>query len=199
VAYATLAGEGDNHQLTLYCDAATKIVDADVEQHLRDVNATIRLYASMVPDLQQYAGQASLEQTPEQVVWMDLATINYALTRDVPQTPTNRQLKTWKNSFELHGMKMAPKWPETSVFASGKWTIVSPASANFSEVSFGTIADVGSNGVIINYGTSLNSTLLNYLTVFDDKDDNSNVLSLDLSGQKNVVPRMSLGPFISVI
>jgi len=41
LVYATLAVEDGNHQLMLYCDASTKIVDADVERQLQHASMTI--------------------------------------------------------------------------------------------------------------------------------------------------------------
>jgi len=41
LVYATLAVEDGNYQLMLYCDASTKIVDADVERQLQHASMTI--------------------------------------------------------------------------------------------------------------------------------------------------------------
>ena len=193
LAYATVNLEGT---VTLYCED-TKLCDPAVRDHLSGV--TIRPYDSIVNDLAEHV---RLEKSGDKNrVWMDSSRANLALASVIPEKQLiNAQnaitpMKACKNDAELDGMRRAHvvdgaamaefmAWldatiedrPVSEVELDDVLTSCRAKQPGFLEVSFPTIAGVGSNGAIIHYRATEGSDLLKYL-------DKSQPLLLDSGGQ----------------
>lgn len=191
IAYATVSLD----QITLYCDNA-KVQSPDVQKHLSEV--TIKPYDSVVDDIIQHC-----QEGDNRKVWIDKSRANYALSSVIPEkalldaqnavTP----MKACKNNAELQGMRQAHlvdgaamaqfmAWLEHTIMVEQravsevevdlKLTGYRAQQPGFLEVSFPTIAGVGSNGAIIHYRAKEGTDLLKYL-------DTSNPILIDSGGQ----------------
>jgi len=201
IAYGTVEKceeDGGTGLVTIFCDDA-KLVDAQVLEHLKSANVTVEPYDSILSRIQSH-----VETSPDHhKVWMDQSRTNYALTRMVPApqlidaqnaiTP----MKAAKNKAELEGMKLAHlkdgvamarfiAWLTQTVAVEKKTvseveidlvlTAFRKEQDGFIELSFPTIAGVGSNGAIIHYQAKEGTDLLQHL------DTNQPIL-IDSGGQ----------------
>jgi len=194
IAYATVSMNGTQ----LYCDDVKVSSDA-VKDHLQEAGITLRPYDAIVDDIIVHCNDESANPK----IWIDKSNSNYALSRSIsekvllnaqnPITP----MKASKNSAEMEGMRRAHvvdgvamayfmAWLEKTIVEEGrkvseveideKLTGFRAEQPGFLEVSFPTIAGVGSNGAIIHYRASSDSDLLQYL-------DQSNPILIDSGGQ----------------
>lgn len=190
IAYATVTKD----QITLYCDSA-KVESPEVQDHLSEV--TIKPYDDIVPDIEAHCKESKTK------VWIDKSRANLALVAVIPEkslvdtqnavTP----MKACKNKAELEGMRKAHivdgaamaefmSWLEHAIVEEGRsvsevevdlvLTGCRAKQPGFLEVSFPTIAGVGSNGAIIHYRAKEDTDLLKYL-------DKSNPILIDSGGQ----------------
>jgi Xaa-Pro aminopeptidase len=190
IAYATV-GKDD---ITLYCDPQ-KVMSDDIKEHLKDV--IVKPYDDIVADIQAHV------EIPEHKVWMDKSRANYALSSIVPDkalvdaqnalTP----MKACKNTSEMEGMRRAHivdgaamakfmAWLQETIVVERrtvsevdidlKLTACRAEQPGFLEVSFPTIAGVGSNGAIIHYRAQDDTDLLKHL-------DMENPILIDSGGQ----------------
>ena len=190
LAYATVhCGSA----VTLYCDDA-KLCDPAVREHLSGV--VTRPYDAIVQDLAEH-----VQETNDNRVWMDASRANLALASVIPEIQLlNAQnaitpMKACKNDAELDGMRRAHvvdgaamaefmAWleatledrPVSEVELDEVLTSCRAKQPGFLEVSFPTIAGVGSNGAIIHYRAKEDNDLLKYL-------DKAQPLLLDSGGQ----------------
>eukprot|EP00543_Licmophora_paradoxa_P000493 CAMPEP_0202446252 /NCGR_PEP_ID=MMETSP1360-20130828/4812_1 /ASSEMBLY_ACC=CAM_ASM_000848 /TAXON_ID=515479 /ORGANISM="Licmophora paradoxa, Strain CCMP2313" /LENGTH=643 /DNA_ID=CAMNT_0049062697 /DNA_START=72 /DNA_END=2003 /DNA_ORIENTATION=- len=189
IAYATVS----NDEITLYCDPA-KIQDDQVKGHLKDV--TCKPYDDIVGDL-----KAHVKASNKNKVWMDTSRANLALVSVVPTKQLVKDqnavtpMKASKNDAELKGLQEAHvvdgaamaqfiSWLETTleerevseVEIDQQLTGERAKQPGFLEVSFPTIAGVGSNGAIIHYSAKEGTDLLKYL-------DKSQPILIDSGGQ----------------
>jgi Xaa-Pro aminopeptidase len=189
LAYVTVA----NDRVTLYCDAR-KIGSEDVKLHLS--NVIIRPYDAIVTDL-----LAHVQESESNKVWMDTSRANLALASVVPkkqlldQATIISQTKACKNEAEMEGMRRAHRVDGAAMAEFMAWlektleersvseveidTVLTSCRAKqpgFLEVSFPTIAGVGSNGAIIHYRAKADSELLKYL-------DKTQPILIDSGGQ----------------
>jgi len=182
IAYCTVS----QNDVTIYCDEEHKLSDSTVRQYLSDAGVTISPYEEIVPDIIKH-----LELKKKNArVWMDKSRCNYALVRCVPpkqlldkQNPVT-PLKACKNAAELEGMRKAHivdgvamahfiAWLEDAVVNQKRsvseveidqvLTSYRAQQEGFYDLSFPTIAGVGSNGAIIHYRAKEGSDLLKYL------------------------------------
>ena len=191
IAYATVSHD----EITLYCDDA-KVSSPEVQEHLSEV--TIKPYDSVVDDLIHHC-----QSGDHRKVWIDKSRSNYALSSVIPDkslldsqnaiTP----MKACKNDAEMQGMRQAHlfdgaamarfmAWLEHTITVEEravseveidlKLTGYRAQQPGFLEVSFPTIAGVGSNGAIIHYRAQEGTDLLKYL-------DKSNPILIDSGGQ----------------
>jgi Xaa-Pro aminopeptidase len=178
IAYVTVSMD----QVKLYCDAK-KVASDDVKEHLREV--VIMPYEDIVPDL-----AAHCEATPRARVWLDTSRANLALANVIPKKCLLDQqnavvpMKACKNEAELQGIRQAHvvdgaamaefmAWLEqaicseqrsvTEVEIDERLTACRAKQPGFVELSFPTIAGVGSNGAIIHYRASADSPLMQSL------------------------------------
>lgn len=182
IAYCAVSQD----DVTLYCDAEHKLSDSDVKQYLSDAGVTISPYNNIVSDIIKH-----LEQKKKNArVWMDKSRCNYALVRCVPpkqlldKQNSVTPLKACKNAAELAGMRQAHvvdgvamahfiAWLEDAVVNQKRsvseveidqvLTSYRAKQEGFFDLSFPTIAGVGSNGAIIHYRAKEGSDLLKYL------------------------------------
>jgi len=195
IAYCAVTQE----HVTLYCNAEHKLSDASVKQYLLDAGVTICPYDDIVVDIQKH-----LEQKKKMArVWMDKSRCNFALVRCVPpkqlvdkQNPIT-PLKACKNSAELEGMRKAHivdgvamahfiAWLQDAVVNQKRsvseveidqvLTSFRAQQEGFFDLSFPTIAGVGSNGAIIHYRAKEGTDLMKYL-------DTTQPILLDSGGQ----------------
>lgn len=190
IAYATVS----NEDITLYCDSV-KVESPEVKEHLSEV--TIKPYDAIVKDIQDHCADSTHK------VWLDRSRANYALSSVIPEkslvdaqnaiTP----MKACKNEAEMEGMRRAHivdgaamanfmSWLEHEIVEEGrsvseveidlKLTGYRAEQPGFLEVSFPTIAGVGSNGAIIHYRAAEGNDLMKYL-------DKSNPILIDSGGQ----------------
>ena len=184
LAYATVDRDG---LVTLYCDLA-KLCDTEVKEHLAGVS--IRPYDSIVSDLAKHVQPDDQQNgcSNSNRIWMDLSRANLALASVIPEKQLiNAQnavtpMKACKNPAELEGMRLAHtvdgaamaefmSWlestiqdrPVSEVEIDEVLTACRAKQPGFLEVSFPTIAGVGSNGAIIHYRAKQDSELLKYL------------------------------------
>lgn len=192
LAYATVGLD----QVTLYCDAA-KVTS--VQDHLKDI--TIQPYDAIVNDL-----AAHVQESDSNKVWIDTSRANLALVSVISKdAKTKKQLldaqnaitpmKACKNDAELKGMRDAhivdgaamaefmawlEQTLETRTVSEVEVDLVLTGcrakQPGFLEVSFPTIAGVGSNGAIIHYRAKENTELLKYL-------DKQQPILIDSGGQ----------------
>jgi len=192
IAYATISQD----EITLYCDLR-KVASQNVKQHLSQV--TIKPYDDIVQDIQDHCAA-----NPKQhKVWLDKARANYALSSVIPEKQlVNAQnqvtaMKACKNQAEMEGMRQAHivdgaamanfmAWLQEEIVHKGRavsevevdevLTGYRAEQPGFMEVSFPTIAGVGSNGAIIHYRAKEGTDLMKYL-------DKSNPILIDSGGQ----------------
>jgi Xaa-Pro aminopeptidase len=191
IAYATVS----NAEVTLYCDSK-KVESPEVKRHLSDV--AIKPYDAIVQDIQNHCACDATHK-----VWLDKSRANYALSSVIPEkclvdaqnavTP----MKACKNQAEMEGMRKAHivdgaamanfmAWLQEEIVEKGgsvseveidlKLTGYRAEQPGFLEVSFPTIAGVGSNGAIIHYRAAEGTDLMKYL-------DTSNPILIDSGGQ----------------
>ena len=191
IAYATVS----ENDVTLYCDPA-KVESPEIKEHLSEV--TIKPYDDIVKDIEEHCAADAKHK-----VWIDKARANYALSNVIPekslvdaQNPVTA-MKACKNEAEMEGMRQAHivdgaamatfmAWLENEIVAEGRsvseveidkvLTGCRAEQPGFMEVSFPTIAGVGSNGAIIHYRAKEGTDLLKYL-------DKSNPILIDSGGQ----------------
>jgi Xaa-Pro aminopeptidase len=190
IAYATVTLD----EVTLYCDAV-KVNSAEVREHLK--NVTIKPYDSIVDDVEDHL------QNKSSKVWIDGSRANLALVGVIPDKALIDEqnavtpMKACKNAAELQGMREAHivdgaamaefmAWLQHAIVEEKRQVseleidkVLTGCRAKrpgFLEVSFPTIAGVGSNGAIIHYRASEDSDLLKYL------DDKTPIL-IDSGGQ----------------
>lgn len=191
IAYATVSADA----VTLYCDPV-KVASAEVQEHLQSV--TLKGYDEVVPDI-----AAHCQSTPSAKVWLDKSRANLALASVIPKkslvdaqnavTP----MKACKNEAELEGIRRAHvvdgaamaefmAWLEHTIVNEGravseveideKLTGCRAKQPGFLEVSFPTIAGVGSNGAIVHYRAQEGNELMKFL-------DQENPILIDSGGQ----------------
>lgn len=182
ISYATVSMD----EITLFCHGE-KVESTEVQEHLNEANVVIKSY----DDILTYV-QTHLDEYPKAKVWIDTTRSNYALSRIIPekflinsQNPVT-PMKACKNEAEMEGMRLAHirdgvsmaesiAFIENKIVKEGKSLseveideIITGNRAKqpgFQEVSFPTIAGVGSNGAIIHYRAEKDSDLLKYLTI----------------------------------
>lgn len=187
IAYATVSQD----ESTLYCDAV-KVESPEVVEHLSEV--TIKPYDDIVKDI-----KAHCMEDPKHKVWIDKSRANFALSNVIPEKNlVDAQnhvtaMKACKNEAEMQGMRQAHivdgaamanfmAWLEEEVVEKGRsvsevevdevLTGYRAKQPGFLEVSFPTIAGVGSNGAIIHYRAREGTDLMKYL-------DKSNPILID--------------------
>eukprot|EP00542_Grammatophora_oceanica_P020470 CAMPEP_0194041766 /NCGR_PEP_ID=MMETSP0009_2-20130614/13602_1 /TAXON_ID=210454 /ORGANISM="Grammatophora oceanica, Strain CCMP 410" /LENGTH=733 /DNA_ID=CAMNT_0038685373 /DNA_START=101 /DNA_END=2302 /DNA_ORIENTATION=- len=194
IAYATISHD----QVTLYCDAA-KVQSPEVKEHLADV--VVKPYDDIVGDIKGHCEAAPATNK----VWMDKSRSNLALVSSIPapkQQLVDSQnavtpMKACKNEAEMEGMRKAHivdgaamakfmAWLEHTIVVEGRsvsevevdevLTGCRAEQPGFMEVSFPTIAGVGSNGAIIHYRAQAGTDLLKSL-------DKSKPILIDSGGQ----------------
>ena len=172
IAYATVTDQ----DTILYCDRAKIAASSSVQEHLAAAAVTVRPYEAIVHDVQQH-----VQQSRDHKVWLDRTRSNYKLSSLVPteqlldaQTSIT-PMKAIKNTAELDGMRLAHAvdgaamakfmaWLDHEIRVLGrrinevdldtKLTAFRAEQPGFVELSFPTIAGVGSNGAIIHYSAS---------------------------------------------
>lgn len=169
-------------EITLYCDSK-KVESKEIQNHLSDV--TIKPYDDVVSDVQAHCQAATSNK-----VWIDQKNANYAISSIVPESQLiDKQnaitpMKATKNNAEMEGMRRAHivdgaamanfmAWLEQTIVVEQKkvseveidlkLTGYRAQQPGFKEVSFPTIAGVGSNGAIIHYRAQEGTELLQYL------------------------------------
>lgn len=180
IAYATISPD----RVTLYCDDE-KVKSPEVMDHLKSANVTTRPYETIVDDIRSH-----LASDFRNKVWLDGSRSNYALSRAIPssshvdaQNPVT-PMKACKNDAEMRGMRRAHiedgaamaefmAWLEHAIVVEGRTvseveidevlTACRARRPGFMEVSFPTIAGVGSNGAIVHYRAAEGSELLKRL------------------------------------
>ncbi len=179
IAYATIS----NDVVTLYCDDE-KVQPAEVMEHLKAADVTVQPYSNIVEDIKSHL------ESKKKKVWLDSSRSNYALSRVIPksnlidaQNPVT-PMKACKNAAEMEGMRRAHivdgaamanfmSWLENAIVVEGRsvseveidevLTGYRAKQPGFKEVSFPTIAGVGSNGAIVHYRAAEGSELLKEL------------------------------------
>mmetsp|Transcript_53185 Transcript_53185/g.159197 ORF Transcript_53185/g.159197 Transcript_53185/m.159197 type:complete len:838 (-) Transcript_53185:170-2683(-) len=184
IGYVTVTAD----EAVLHCDSR-KVESDEVRAHLEEGGVMVRPYESVVSDVKNHLD----EDGTTNKVWIDRSRSNYALSRIVtPKQLIDAQnavtpMKACKNYAEMAGMRKAHMedgaamahfmaWLEKTVVEEGrsvseveideKLTGMRAEREGFVEVSFPTIAGVGSNGAIIHYSAKEGSDLLKYM----DKD-----------------------------
>ena len=193
IAYATVSYD----QVTLYCDEE-KVKPEPVMEHLNSAEVRIKPYEDIVQDIKFH-----IAANPRNKVWLDSTRSNYAICRVIPpsslvdaQNPIT-PMKACKNSSEMEGMRRAHivdgaamahfmSWLEHAIVVEGRsvsevecdqvLTECRAKQPGFCEVSFPTIAGVGSNGAIVHYRAAEGSELLKYL-------DKTEPIFIDSGGQ----------------
>ncbi len=183
IAYATVSHD----RVILYCDDE-KVQPPDVAEHLRSSGVEVRPYDDVVEDVRSHLGADPMKNK----VWIDGARSNYALSRVVPNGPNRidhqnpvTPMKACKNPAEMEGMRRAHivdgaamaefmAWLENAIVVEGRSDVSEvevdevltgfrSKQPGFKEVSFPTIAGVGSNGAIVHYRAAGGSELLKYV------------------------------------
>jgi len=190
IAYASITHE----TVTLYCDPK-KVEAADIKEHLKAVK--IAPYDDIVSDVKTHC------EVKGSKVWIDKSRSNYGLSSLIPdkclvdgQTAVT-PMKACKNDAEMEGMRKAHivdgaamahfmAWLEQTIVHEGKsvsevdidlkLTGFRAQQPGFVEVSFPTIAGVGSNGAIIHYRAARDTELEKFL-------DTENPILIDSGGQ----------------
>lgn len=182
ISYAAVSFD----EIALFCDEV-KVASSDVKSHLSEANVIVKPYDNIIDYLQSH-----LNDNSKAKVWIDKTRSNYALSRIVPEKSLlNSQnpitpMKSCKNEAEMEGMRLAHirdgaamaksiSYIENQLVNESKTfsevevdEIITGHRAEqpgFQEVSFPTIAGVGSNGAIIHYRAVEDTDLLKYLTV----------------------------------
>jgi len=193
IAYGTITLDGD---VTLYC-SDKKVKSEAVKAHLAEAGVVVAPYENVVSDIQKHC-----ESEGKSKVWLDKSRCNFAISRVIPsKSLVDKQnavtpMKACKNEVELEGMRKAhivdgaamahaiAKLEDLVVNQSKKVSEVEvdliitgerAKQPGFLEVSFPTIAGVGSNGAIIHYGAEENE-LMKYL-------DTTQPILIDSGGQ----------------
>lgn len=180
ISYATISSD----EITLFCDDV-KVDSKDVKGHLAEANVVVKPYDEILGYVKKH-----IDETTKAKVWLDKKRSNLALYSIIPdktlldsQNPIT-PMKACKNESEMAGMRLAHvrdgvamansiSFIENAIVNEGKTftevevdEIITGDRAKqpgFKEVSFPTIAGVGSNGAIIHYrameGTDLLKTL----------------------------------------
>eukprot|EP00804_Cyclotella_cryptica_P014439 CCRYP_004775-RB/>CCRYP_004775-RB protein AED:0.03 eAED:0.03 QI:607/1/1/1/1/0.75/4/1174/665 len=193
IAYATVSHD----EVILYCDEQ-KVQPNEVSVHLKEANVTVKPYDQFVSDIQSHVSSNKRNK-----VWLDTTRSNYAVSRVIPtsslidsQNPIT-PMKACKNPAEMEGMRRAHivdgaamanfmAWLEHTLLVEGRsvseveidevLTGYRAQQPGFYEVSFPTIAGVGSNGAIVHYRAAEGSELLKYL-------DRTQPILIDSGGQ----------------
>jgi Xaa-Pro aminopeptidase len=193
IAYATISHD----EVTIYCDDE-KVKSKEVSDHLKEASVVIKPYQNVVSDI-----EAHVTSNKRNKVWLDLTRSNYAVSRVIPssnlidaQNPIT-PMKACKNAAEMEGMRRAHivdgaamanfmAWLEHTLITERRsvseveidevLTGYRAKQPGFCEVSFPTIAGVGSNGAIVHYRAAEGSELLKYL-------DRSQPILIDSGGQ----------------
>jgi Xaa-Pro aminopeptidase len=193
IGYATISHD----QVTLYCDEE-KVQKQEVVDHLKEANVVIKPYGGIVSDIQSH-----ISSNKRAKVWLDNTRSNYAVSRVIPssclidsQNPVT-PMKACKNPSEMEGMRRAHivdgaamanfmAWLEQTLVVDGRsvseveidevLTGFRSKQPGFTEVSFPTIAGVGSNGAIVHYRAAEGSELLKSL-------DRTQPILIDSGGQ----------------
>ncbi len=190
ISYATIMVNGDGNgnvegEAVLFCDEQ-KVAPQEVADHLSEANVTVKPYGDIISYIENH-----LQSSKKSKVWIDKTRSNYALSRIIPdralvdaQNPITA-MKACKNGPEMEGMRLAHI--RDGVAMANSIAYIENAIVNekrslsevevdevitgdrakqpeFQEVSFPTIAGVGSNGAIIHYRAEEGSELLKYLT-----------------------------------
>lgn len=193
IAYATISHD----EVVLYCDDE-KVASTEVSDHLKEANVTIKPYGNVVSDVESH-----VKANKRNKVWLDLTRSNYAVSRVIPSSSlidsqnAITPMKACKNAAEMEGMRRAHvvdgaamahfmAWLEHTLIVEGRsvseveidevLTGYRAKQPGFYEVSFPTIAGVGSNGAIVHYRAAEGSELLKYL-------DRTQPILIDSGGQ----------------
>ena len=193
IAYATISHD----TVTLYC-SEKKVTEKDVMDHLKEANVTVQPYDNIVNAIKSH-----LDESKKNKVWLDSSRSNYALSRVVPTKQlidaqnAVTAMKAVKNDAEMEGMRQAHivdgaamayfmAWLEHAIIVEGRevsevevdevLTGFRAKQPGFKEVSFPTIAGVGSNGAIVHYRAAEGSELLKKL-------DKTTPILIDSGGQ----------------
>jgi len=180
IAYVTVTAD----EVNLYCDSA-KVESKEVQEHFAAVPVNYRAYDQIVTDIQQHC-----EAGKDKRVWLDKTRANYAISSVIGEKQLiDKQnavtpMKACKNEAELRGMRRAHvvdgaamahfmAWLEDAIVVQKRkvseveidevLTGFRAQQPGFVEVSFPTIAGVGSNGAIVHYKAEAGSELLQYL------------------------------------
>mmetsp|Transcript_2214 Transcript_2214/g.2659 ORF Transcript_2214/g.2659 Transcript_2214/m.2659 type:complete len:746 (+) Transcript_2214:170-2407(+) len=184
ISYATVS----MNSITLFCDPV-KVQSDEVEAHLKEGDVVIKGYNEVTNEINEH-----VDNNPRAKVWIDKTRSNFALSSLIPDkalidsqnaiTP----MKACKNKAELEGMRRSHvvdgaamanfmAWLEDTILNQNR--VVSEVEIDevltgfraqqpgFVEVSFPTIAGVGSNGAIIHYRATEGSNLLKHLSPDD--------------------------------
>ncbi|KAL7483195.1 hypothetical protein ACHAW6_008849 [Cyclotella cf. meneghiniana] len=193
IAYATVSHD----EVTLYCDQE-KVQPNEVSAHLTEAKVTVKPYDQIVSDIKYH-----ISSNTRNKVWLDSTRSNYAVSRVIPnsslidaQNPIT-PMKACKNPSEMEGMRRAHivdgaamanfmAWLEHTLLVEERsvseveidevLTGYRAQQPGFYEVSFPTIAGVGSNGAIVHYRAAEGSELLKYL-------DKTQPILIDSGGQ----------------
>ena len=202
IAYATVSHD----EISLYCDKE-KVQSEQVMEHLKEANVNIKPYEDVVSDIEAHVSSNKKRNK----VWLDLTRSNYAVSRVIPtsnlldaQNPIT-PMKACKNAAEMEGMRRAHivdgaamanfmAWLEHTLVVEGRsvseveidevLTGYRAKQPGFYEVSFPTIAGVGSNGAIVHYRAAEGSDLLQYL-------DRTQPILIDSGGQVRMLDSFS--------
>jgi len=193
IAYASVS-EG---AATLFCDEA-KVSSQAVQTHLKEADVTVKPYEDILAGIKNHLKDEEMAK-----VWIDKGRANYALCRLIPNSQmigsqnAVTPMKALKNKTEMEGMRRAHiadgiamahfiAWLENAILNEGRkvsevevdevLTNYRAKQNGFVEVSFPTIAGVGSNGAIIHYRAEEGSNLLKHL-------DATNPILIDSGGQ----------------
>lgn len=193
ISYATISHD----EVTLFCHDE-KVAGEDVQEHLKEAGVTIKPYDTIIDEIKNHVQSVSKAK-----IWLDKTRSNLALSRVIPEQSVLDEMnavvpmKACKNNAEMQGMRLAHihdgvamahfiawlehalKVEKTSVSEVEIDNVLTGFRAEqpgFVEVSFPTIAGVGSNGAIIHYRAEEDSDLLKYL-------DLSNPILIDSGGQ----------------
>lgn len=210
LAYATISHD----EVTLYCDSE-KVQSGEVSDHLKEAKVTIKPYEDVVSDI-----EAHVSSNKRNKVWLDLTRSNYAVSRVIPASSlidaqnAVTPMKACKNSAEMEGMRRAHivdgaamahfmAWLEHTLIVEGRsvseveidevLTGFRAKQPGFYEVSFPTIAGVGSNGAIVHYRAAEGSDLLKHL-------DKTQPILIDSGGQvRSLINSTCLDPYCVTI
>ena len=193
ISYATISHD----EVSLFCHDE-KVAAEEVQVHLKEAGVTIKPYDTIIDEIKNH-----LQSVTKAKIWMDKTRSNLALSRVIPEQSILDEMnavvpvKACKNSAEMEGMRLAhirdgvamahfiawlqhalkvEKNSVSEVEIDKVLTGFRAEQPGFVEVSFPTIAGVGSNGAIIHYRAEDDSDLLKQL-------DLSNPILIDSGGQ----------------